>query len=313
MNNTSYEALIVGGGPAGLAAAMAMGRMGRRVLLCDDRQPRNAPSEHINNFPGHDGVHPEVWRKRVRQELQKYPTVQLQTCRVAHIQKHGQEFLIKLETELESKAQIQVKKVLLAYGVRDTMRPIENYRELWGKSVFHCPYCHGFSLMNEPLGLLGNGDTGYHMLNMLWGLSQDLVLFTEGPSTLSKEQQKALQNNQIQVIETPIKALQKTEQGLDVVLENGDILQRRALYAQPVLPFQKSATLGEELGCEVDEMGFYGVNDQGLTSVPGVFAAGDIAGMTRHSVPLSMASGTQAAAVMVSELLSEAFQGSVPV
>lgn len=296
-----YEALIIGGGPAGLAAAMAFGRLGRKVLLCDDHQPRNQASMHLNNFPGHDGITPEAWRSQVRAELTKYPTVQLHTDRVAQVVRAGESF----EAQLLSGAALKTQKVLLAYGVKDQFPVIENLPALWGQTVVHCPYCHGFEFRAQPLAVLGDGDMLLHMLALLLGLSPDVIAFSNGPSKLTPEQQQKIKAQNIQLIETPVRKLEHTGSQLEaLLLANGERIPRHALYLLPQLPFGRSAAIGESLGCQLNDFGWFDVDAFGQTNIPGVYAAGDIAGMHGQSVLNSAASGSMAASRMIAEILT---------
>jgi len=143
-----------------------------------------------------------------------------------------------------------------------------------------------------------------HMLAMLLGLSSDLVLLTQGPSQLTQAQKQKISSQKIQIIEAPVEALAHKQSKLtEIVFKNGERLPRSALFLMPKFPFRRSATLGEELGCEVNDFGWYEVDAFGKTSVPGVYAAGDIAGTHGQSVLNSAAFGSTAAARMVAELL----------
>lgn len=296
----NYEVLIIGGGPAGLAAALTMGRLRRTALVCDDQKPRNQPSLHMNNFPGYDGVAPADWRFKVHSELDKYSTIQLHTDRVIKVLKIDSGF----DVELESGDKIKVEKILLAYGIKDKLPDIAGIKELWGHSVIHCPYCHGFEFQDQPLSLLGDGDMVIHILALLLGLSKDIILFTNGPSKLTEEQKQKINLQNIKIIEEPVEKLEHTGTDLNaVVLKNGDSIPRSALFVVPKFPYTKSSNIGEEIGCKSDDMGFYETDMFGQTAVSGVYAAGDIAGFRGQSVINSAASGSMSAARIVAELL----------
>lgn len=299
----TYEALIIGGGPAGLAAALTLGRLRRKVLLCDTGQPRNLPSEQMHNFPGADGIAPAQWREQVRQELKKYPSIQIAKLQVEQATSCSEGFLAQL-----AKGQtIQTQKILLAYGMRDSLPDIQHIETLWGHSVVHCPYCHGFEFQEQALGLLADGEFALHLLALLRGLSPNLMLFSQGPSQLSRTQREQLERLQIPLVETPIVSLQHTGTHLEaLVLSNGKQIPRQVLYVGPRFPIQRSASIGESLGCQLSEWGNYVVDAVGKTTVPGVYAAGDIAGMHGQSVLFSAASGSRAAAQISAELLTEA-------
>lgn len=299
LQSDEFEVLIIGGGAAGLAAAMSLGRMGRKVLLCDEGHPRNQPAVHMHNFPGFDGVSPRVWQQRVQTELKNYASIQPVADRVQALESHEQGF----EAHLLSGQRIRSQKVLLAYGIRDQLPEIENLWPLWGKSVFHCPFCHGFEVQNQALGLIGSGQHAQHILPVLLSLSSDFVLFSHGPTELTQAEMAALEARQIRIVETAVKALSSEGTQLTgVVLENGEHISRQGLFVSPLMPLQPSSELGSLLGCKRTEMGLYQVDTFGRTSVPGVYAAGDIAAGAQ-SVINAAASGSLAGAALVFELL----------
>lgn len=298
-----YEVLIVGGGPAGLAAALTFGRLRRRVLLCDDGQPRNQPAARMYNFPGADGMPPARWREKTLKDLAHYPSLSRQALRVQALQQTAGGF----EALLADGSTVQGQKVLLAYGLRDRLPEIKNIQALWGQSVAHCPYCHGFEFQDQALGLLADGPLALHLLALLRGLSADLMLFSHGPSVLAAAERQQLDRLTIPLYESPVLALQHQGPTLEALtLASGENIPRQALFIGPLLPMARSAALGETLGCQLTELGSYAVDATGKTSVPGVYAAGDLAGYQGQSVLFSAASGSRAAANICAELLGEA-------
>ncbi|WP_367898680.1 NAD(P)/FAD-dependent oxidoreductase [Leptospira sp. WS58.C1] len=296
-----HEVLIIGGGPAGLSAALSLGRMSRTALVCDDSRPRNAASSHLNNFPTRDGIHPAEWRKLVKKDLEKYNTIGFFEGSVLSVERSGSGFIARLSSDQT----FHFKKVILAYGVEDKELPIRGYKELWGKSIFHCPYCHGFEVRGSKLGLIGNGDMLMYMLPLIYDLASELIVFTNGKADLKEEQINLLNKKKIPLIEDKITDFVYEGEKLKVViLENGHKVEREALYSLPSFPYKLKSQIGEELGCEKDQFGFYKVGEKGKTSVDGVYACGDNASGA-HSVLLAAASGGMAAAGVVHELLSE--------
>jgi thioredoxin reductase len=299
--NNDYEALIIGGGPAGLTAGMTLGRMSRRALLCDDNRPRNAPSSHVNNFPSRDGINPVEWRKETRKNLEKYKTIESAAATVTSVQKNGHGFTAKLSTGQTVKA----KKIILAYGVIDTLPPIQGFKELWGKSIFHCPFCHGYENRGSRLGFVGNGDLMFHALPMIYDLASDLVIFTNGKATFNPENLQLLKKNKVTLIEEPIQELEYEGESLKgVTLSDGKFVERQYLFLGPILPFKLKSDIGEKLGCEKNQFGFYKVNERNGTSFPGVYACGDNMSMG-HSVLLAAAAGVMAGSAVSAELLHE--------
>lgn len=298
--SADFEVLIIGGGAAGLAAALTLGRLRRKVLLCDDQQPRNQAAAHMNNFPGYDGVAPEQWRNQVRLELQKYPSLAVQSSRVIKLAQTEAGF----EAQLASGRSVTVQKVLLAYGMKDRLPAIPNLAELWGKTAVHCPFCHGFEFQDQALALLGDSEMALHLLSMLLGLSENLMLLTDGPSQLSPEQKQKIAAKNIHLVETPIQTLEHTGPKLEaIVFADGKRISRDVLYVQTAFPVHLSAHLGEDLGCKVTDFGWYEVDAFGKTTVEGVYAAGDIAGTHGMSVVNSAAFGSTAGARIAGELL----------
>ncbi len=302
MNN--HEVLILGAGPAGLSAAMSLGRMGRSVLVCDDNRPRNAAAEHMNNFVSHDGLSPSEWRNGARQDLAKYESVRFYTGSVENIEK----MQIGFSASFDDGAHGSFQKVILAHGVRDVLPAIKGINELWGKAVYHCPYCHGFEVRGTRLGLVASGPVAEHMLPMILSLSRDCVLFTQGLGELNEEFLSRTRVLGINIVESKIIGLEFQGEQLEAVeLGSGERIARDGVFWAPQLPYTLKSDLGIKLGCERTEMGLYKVNDFLKTSVEGVFAAGDAAkGM--HSVVQAMSSGQLAGAAAASEILQERFK-----
>ncbi|AGH94477.1 NAD(P)/FAD-dependent oxidoreductase [Pseudobdellovibrio exovorus] len=303
MLKTEYDVVIVGGSHAGLSAAMALGRMRRSVLICDDSRPRNQISSHANNIAGSDGVSPEKWRQQARHDLEKYKTIQLINATVHKVEKRQLQFHV----ELSSKEVVHARKIILAHGIQDKLPDVTGFQELWGKSVFHCPYCHGFEVQDQRLGVVGSGAYVEHMLPMILGLSKDVMVFTNGASDLSKDFVTALKKKQIPLIQSPIACLGYEGQKLQFIeFKNHPRIERDALFVGPQLPISMRVNFDKQLGLEKNEMGLYKVAEMGRTNIAGVLAAGDIVTL-QQSVVNAVSSGQSAGAWATFELLSEDF------
>ena len=299
--NQNIDVLIVGGGPAGLTAALTLARGGRVVMVCDDGQPRNARASHMQNFPSRDGTPPAEFRDQIKKDLAKYEHVYFNNIGVQSITKNNQQFDIVLNDQTK----FTVKKIILAHGVKDTLPDLPGVNEIFGKSLFFCPYCHGYEHKNQPIALLGNGDFIIHMAPIVSGLTNDLKVFTNGAATISVEQMQKLQKHNIEVIEDEIESFIHEGEDLKAIkLKNNKVIPR--LFAFTHANFKLRSDLGIKLGCELTEMGLYKMDEMGKTSVHGVFAAGDVVGM-RHSVLMACNSGQLAAASTNYEILSERF------
>lgn len=285
--NKKYDVAIIGGGPAGLSAALTLARGNRSVLVFDDNQPRNAPAAHMMNFPSRDGTPPNEFRLLIKADLKKYSKVEFIQERVQDIQRNENGFLLD--------EKIQVKKILLAHGVKDIFPEIPGMKELFGKAIFHCPYCHGYEHTDEPMGMIGGKEYADHMSVLLKGLSKDLVLFSNGAEVGEYPGIKVYTDK----IESFIYEGEKMKA---VKLITGEIVKRSYLFYRP--DQKLSSDLGVKLGCELTEMGHYKVSDIGLTTQPGVFAAGDNM-IPMQSVIIACAAGSKAAAMMNYEILHE--------
>lgn len=299
--NKNFDVLVVGGGPAGLTAALTLARGGRTVLVCDDGHPRNAPAAHMQNFPAHDGTPPAEFRELIKKDLRKYENVHFNNTGVVSIEKVDQQFKIVLNDQTT----LSALKIILAHGVKDNLPDLPGVKEIFGKSLFFCPYCHGYEHRNTPIALIANGDFVSHLATVISGLTNDLKVFTNGKATFSLEQKNILIKNNIEVIEEEIESLENIGENLKAVkLKNGQSIPR--LFAFTQANFELRSDLGMKLGCELTEMGIYKVDEMGRTNVKGVYAAGDISNM-RHSVLNACSLGQLAAAAANGEILSERF------
>jgi thioredoxin reductase len=300
-----FDAAIVGGGPAGLSAALTLGRCCRRVLVADGGAYRNAPAEAAHGVFTRDGAAPADLLRIAREDLAPYD-ITLREGRVTHAERTGDGFALTFEDG----ERVEARKLLLAAGVEDVLPEVPGLRERWGRSVFHCPYCHGWEVQGEPVGLYGRGEDGYNLVGLLRGWSRDLVLFTDGPSGLSEEEGAHLARLGVPVREERVERLEGEGDQLEaVVLEGGERVPRTALYLKPEP--RPHSDLARQLGCPSDEDGCPEAEGGGITPVPGLFVAGDL-GPNVHQVLSAAASGSEAAITLNEELLKEAFEATEP-
>ena len=266
-----YDCVIVGGGPAGLSAALLLGRARRKVLVCDRGNPRNTPAAEAHSFFTRDGTPPLELLRIGRQQLKPYKTIEFQAVGVKEIKKAGEQFEMIFDDGTNRKS----RKILLAFGVIDELPPIENFSDFWGKSVFHCPFCHGFEVRDEPLAVVGRGEIGVGMTALLKTWSRDLVLCTNGESELSADHRKLLAKHKVAVREEKIARFEgRSGQLENIVFEKGKKLHRRGILIRPKQRLRSN--LAERLGCELNEYDLVKVDKFNETSVKGVYAAGDI-------------------------------------
>lgn len=188
---------------------------------------------------------------------------------------------------------------------------IKGFKDLWGKSIFHCPYCHGYEDRQKRLGLIANGKFLEHLMPMIFSLSKDLIIFTNGAVDPPKESIAKLADNHLRLVETLIKELEYVGTQLHkIVLDDDTKIERDGLFLAPKVPFELKSNIGEKLGCQKTEFGFYKIDVFLKTTTEGVFAGGDITS-PMHSVLSAAASGQFAGVAAVSEILSEDFSNRI--
>lgn len=293
-----YDVVIVGGGPAGLSAALALGRARKRVLLCDAGERRNAAAVHIHNFVTRDGTPPGEFRDIGRKQLATYPSVEVRDTRVKAITGSRGAFEVALE-----RGPVNARRVLLCTGMIDEMLPIEGFRELWGGSIFQCPYCHGWEVRDQRWGHLALGAEALHLPMMLRGWTRDVVVFTSGAFEIPSDTRARFEAAGIRIEDRRVERLVAGHGKLaGVAVEGGEIVPCDVLYAHPP---QRHVEIVAALGLGLDEHGCVQIHPMTReTSVPGIYAAGDL--MTRmQGAILAAASGTAAAAMINHELTAE--------
>jgi thioredoxin reductase len=279
-----FEVAIVGGGPAGLAAALVLGRMRRRVLLLDADDPAHAVSEAVHGLFGHDGIAPLELRRLGRDQLRAYESVIVRTVVVDAVRPDEGGFAV-LAAAPESKAHV----VLLCTGAGYEPAPIEGAAEFWARGVYDCPYCHGWEVRDRALAVYGADAVAYALL--LSSLSDDIVLLTDG-SELEPCEVELLRSAGIAIRDDPVVRFEGEHGRLArIVFADGSTDARSALFLMPTIT---RSPLAAELGCKLDDSGAVVVDDDGCSSVTGVFAAGDVA-VGKKSVVVAAAAGSRAA------------------
>lgn len=282
-----YDCIIVGGSYAGLSAALSLGRASCNTLVIDDGNPVNSPADKLHNLLGWDGMDPRRLQELGTRELSNYETVKFQKGFVISIEKSDNGFIAEISGEGKASANF----ILLANGVKPVFPEIDDFDKCWGKTILHCPYCHGYEFKNESTAVLGDGDAAFDMARLLLMWTKSIVVFTNG-GKLSKSQISKLNEAGIKTEDEPVQSLVHKEGILQtVVLKDNRSFIVKALYHQPTMI--QSNELAKNLGCKISKDGLIETDVLQSTSVKGVYAAGDNSSGGR-SVASAIASGSVA-------------------
>jgi len=305
-----FDAIIIGGGTAGLSAALVLGRSRRHVLVCDMGQPRNTSSSAVHSFFSRDGISPTQLRSIGHEQLRPYTTVEVRSGEVTNVAPLTHHFHVTLADGTQE----YTRMLLLATGVRDELPTTPGFAEFWGRGVFHCPYCHGWEVRDQPLAVYGNGEQGVELALLLTNWSRDLVFCTDGPAQVSEQDRLLLATNGIALREEPIARLEgsggdfsgpfeETYDALErIVFVNEEILLRRGLFLHPKQ--QQRSHLPKHLGCTMTDMGVVSVDEFGWTGIAGLYVAGDAAHVLQQ-VAFAAAEGARAAVAINRSLLQQ--------
>ena len=302
-----WDCIIVGGGAAGLSAGLVLGRARRRTLLIDAGQQSNLPAHGIGGLLGHDGRSPAELYGLGRQELSAYPSVEVRDGEVVAGEPVEGGYLLQLADGVR----VRTGRVLLATGMEYRPPDLPGVGELWGRSVFHCPFCHGWEVRDRPLGVLARGERAVHSALLLRNWSDDVVLLTDGPGDLDDGQRARLAAAGVTVDERTVAELASRDGELEaVVFADGSRLPRAGLLVATTL--RQRSSLAEQLGADPAEptpvaQNPVQVDAHQATTAPGVFAAGDI-GAQMPQVAAAIAAGSLAAVAVVQSLVGDGDQ-----
>jgi thioredoxin reductase len=304
-----YDVVVVGGGAAGLSAALVLTRARRRVAVVDSGQPRNAPASHMQGFLGSDGLPPSELLAAGRLEVAGYGgelmsgTVTSITQCAAQTGAHARRWF---DVVLEDGSTLRTRRVLVTTGLRDQLPDLPGLRERWGRDLLHCPYCHGYEVRDQPLGVLGGIpdeiDLAIAHAHLIRQWSSDVVFFTNGV-TLTVEQREQFAARAIGVVEEPVTRLVvENDQLTGAELETGNVVLRSAVFVRP--HFVPNDDLLVDLGCATQDNGWVAADATGRTSVPGVWAAGNAIN-PRAQVITAAGEGSTAAIAINNDLVDE--------
>ena len=295
---TDFDVVVVGGGAAGLSAALMLSRARRRVLVVDAGVPRNSPATHMHGFLSRDGMAPAELLAVGRNEVKGYGC-EVRTGVVAEVASADpSEFLLVLDGGLR----LSARRLLVATGLRDELPEVGGLRDRWGRDVLHCPYCHGYEVREQPVGFLGGPPDAVRYALIVRQWSDDVVFFAP-TATLSATERLQLAARAIDVVEGTVKrVLVENDRLCGVALEDGRAVRRQALFVPPRFVPNDSLLVG--LGCEIDESGWVRSDVSGRTTVPGVWVAGNVANPRAHVIAAA-GEGCAAAIAINADLVDE--------
>ena len=288
-----FDVVIVGGGAAGLSAALVSARARRKVVVVDAGEPRNAPAAHLHGFLSRDGADPAEFLAAGRAEVAGYggEFVTAEVLGIEHGDKGG--FAVRLADGRT----LTARGVIAANGLRDELPEVAGVRERWGRDVAHCPYCHGYEVRDTAIGVLGGDNRPFtlHQAVLLRQWSKDIVFFPHRME-LSDEERERLTACGIDIVDGEVARLVVTDDELaGVELADGRVVARSALFVGPRFVPQDGLLKG--LGCEVGDNGWVAVDPSGRTSVPGVWAAGNVVDNPAQLINAASAGSTAAIAL----------------
>jgi thioredoxin reductase len=293
-----YDVVIVGAGPAGLSAALMLGRCRRRVLVCDTRRPRNGASRAIHGYLTRDGIAPLEFLAIARGELRRYETIEIRDAEVTAAECRESRFHVTLAGGEEHSA----RKLLIATGVVDNLPDLPGFHELYGLGVFHCPYCDAWELRDRRLAIYGRGARGAGLSLELTAWSRHLVLCTDGPADIAAAERARLARHGIGVREERVARLEGDGRLERIVFADGTPVECDALFFTTGQTQQ--SFLAHSLGCEINEKGTVRTGKYESTHLPGLYVAGD-ASRAVQWVIVAAAEGAEAAFAINTDLLKE--------
>ncbi len=296
-----YDVIIIGGSYSGLAAAMALARALRKVLIIDSGKPCNSQTPHSHNFLTQDGKTPKEIALLGKQQVAEYDTIEFHNDQAISGKKTEKGYEIRTLTHQIFSA----NKIIFATGITDLTPNIPGFRDCWGISILHCPYCHGYEVRDKITGIFGNGEYGFDFSRLIRNWTENLTLFTNGKSSLTSGQTDILQKRQIRIVEKEIEKFEHSNGNLQsLVFKDGSKTRVSSIYAN--VAFEQHCSIPEQLGCDFTEEGYIKVDPFQKTSVYNIYACGDNSSRMR-TLANAVSTGTTAGMILNKEFVLERF------
>jgi thioredoxin reductase len=293
-----HDVIVVGGGAAGLSAALVLGRARRRVAVLDAGAPRNAPAAHMHGYLSRDGLSPAELLAAGRAEVAGYG-VEVVRDRVVRIERTGTGFVV----HRAGGRSLPARRILVTTGVTDEIPDIAGVRERWGRDLLHCPYCHGWEVRDRPLGVLGTSAASVEHALLVRQWSDDVVFFSHTYRLDADELAKLAARDIVVVAGEVTRLVVRADALTGVALADGRVVDRTAVFVRPrIVPHADN--LLRALGCETDADGFAAVDATGRTSVAGGWAAGNVVD-PRAQVITAAGAGSAAAIAINADLVAD--------
>jgi len=297
-----FDVVVVGGGVAGLSAALALGRSRIRGLVLSGGPPRNSRAPHAHNFLTQDGTSPSELLRIGRDQLAPYETMEVLDLEISEIIRADGAFRAVAETGESWTA----PKLVLATGLRDQLPDVPGIKERWGVSVLHCPFCHGWEVRDRVLAVYGRDDMAYELCVLAKNWSSKVTLCTDGQIEMTEGRAERLERNGIFILNSKVDRIEGVGETLErVVFADGNVLPCDALFVRPIR--RQRSDLAAKLGCALSEQGYIEVDEAGQTSVEGVYAAGDAIEAGFQILPFASYSGARAGIGVAKAFMAERF------
>lgn len=297
----NFDVIIIGGSYAGLSAAMALGRSLKSVLIIDSGKPCNRFTPLSHNFITQDGAVPSKIAMEARSQVLKYDTIKFHLDTAVNGRKVDSRFFI----DTQDGGTFSAKKLVIATGVKDIFLSVKGFAECWGKSIIHCPYCHGYEFKGMKTAIVANGEKAFHLAALVNNLTDKLTIITQGNPDFKESQLIKLEKNRISIITKEVLEAKHQNGDLkELVFKDGSMEKFDAAYA--VIPFEQHSRIPQSLGCEITEMNLLKVDMFQKTNIPGLYACGDSSSPLR-SVAYAVATGNIAGSMVNNELTMEEF------